>query len=209
MHMKRPAAVLLLIAAGAATAETITRCDELVSHPLDPDRVTTGVSSSAVPAADGIAACREAVASDPDNPRLNYQLGRVLYYDGQTDKAIPHLEQAAAAGYRQAEFVLGYVYDGGRNGAEDNVCRTEALWLSSARHGRLAALVSYPHHVVRGRFDDCEIQADELEMMNFLEQGEGAQTRLLPDGTGRRPDRRSQRARRCTLTESQRRLVFA
>ena len=115
---RRPAlAVACLLLAGAATAEEITRCDELVSHPLDPDRVTTGVSTGDVPAAEGIAACLEAVAADPDNPRLHYQLGRVYYYDGQTAEAIPHLETAAAAGYRQAEFVLGYVHDGGRNGA--------------------------------------------------------------------------------------------
>jgi hypothetical protein len=161
---------LLLVVAAPGAAEEITRCDELVSHPLDPDRVTTGVSTSDVPSDDGIAACLAAVAADPDNPRLHYQLGRVYYYDGQTDEAIPHLEAAAGAGYRQAEFVLGYLYDGGLNGARDDVCRTEELWLSSARHGRLAAMVSYPHHVVRGRFDGCDIQADDKEMMSFLEQ---------------------------------------
>ena len=161
---------LLLVVASAGADEGITRCDELVSHPLDPDRVTTGVSTSEVPSAEGIAACLEAVADYPDNPRLHYQLGRVYYYDGQTAEAIPHLEAAAGAGYRQAEFVLGYLYDGGLNGAKDDVCRTEALWLSSARHGRLAAMVSYPHHVLRGRFDECKIQADDQEMMRFLER---------------------------------------
>jgi hypothetical protein len=154
----------------AVANDEVTRCDELVSHPLDPDRVTTGVSTSDVPSAEGIAACQAAVADDPGNPRLHYQLGRVYYYAGQTDEAVPHLETAASAGYRQAEFVLGYLYDGGRNGAEDNVCRTETLWLSSARHGRLAAMVSYPHHVLRGRFDGCKIQAGNDEMMRFLEQ---------------------------------------
>jgi len=160
----------LLTGVTAGASDEITRCDELVSHPLDPDRVTTGVSPSDVTSDEGIAACLAAVADDPDNPRLHYQLGRVYYYDGQTDEAIPHLETAAAAGYRQAEFVLGYLYDGGRNGAMDDVCQTEELWLNSARHGRLAAMVSYPHHVARGRFDDCEIQADLQEMMSFLEQ---------------------------------------
>jgi len=161
----------LLLAIGAASAdEHITRCDELVSHPLDPDRVTTGVPTSEVPSAEGISACLAAVADDPENPRLHYQLGRVYYYDGRTEEAIPHLATAAAAGYRQAEFVLGYLHDGGRNGAENDVCKTEALWLSSARHGRLAAMVSYPHHLLRGRFDDCTIQADSDEVLGFLEQ---------------------------------------
>ena len=31
-------------------------------------------------------------------------------------------------------------------------------------------MVSYPHHVVRGRFDDCKIQVSKAEMMGFLDQ---------------------------------------
>ena len=66
--------------------------------------------------------------------------------------------------------MLGYLLDVGVEGIEPDVCRTEDLWLRSARAGRLAALVSYPHHVVRGRFDACEIQASKAEMVEFLER---------------------------------------
>jgi TPR repeat protein len=164
------ASLLLLAAARVGAADGVTRCDELVSHPRDPDRVADGVASADVPVDEGITACRGAVAFDPDSPRLHYQLGRVLFYDGQVEQALPHLERSADAGYRQAQFVLGYILDGGLRGAPADVCRTEDLWLRSARSGRLAALISYPHHVVRGRFDDCTVQATDTEMMAFLEQ---------------------------------------
>jgi TPR repeat protein len=162
--------VAAMIAAPLSAAEEITQCDVLVSHPLDPDRITDGVSSVNVLHEEGIAACLAAVTRDPENPRLNFQLGRVYFYDGQTEKALSHLEQAADAGYRQAQFVLGYVLDSGLGGADKEPCRTEDLWLRAARSGRLAALVSYPHHVMRGGFNNCRVQTGDAEMMTFLEQ---------------------------------------
>ena len=108
-----------------------------------------------------------AIEADPDSARAHYQLARVYFYADQVDKAMPHLEIASAGNYRQAMFVLGYLLD---VGVEPDICRTEDLWLRSARAGRLAALVSYPHHVVRGRFDACEIQASQAEMIEFLER---------------------------------------
>ena len=170
--MKKSTVVLIvtsLLSAISGHTEEVTECDRLVAHPLDPDRITTGVSSSKVPHDEGIAACKAAVAADPDNPRLNYQLGRVYFYAGQADKAIPHLEQSAGAGYRQAQFVLGYVYEAGRNGTQQDICRTEDLWLASARSGRLAAQVSYPHHFLKGQFDDCDDLAPKGEMLHMLE----------------------------------------
>ena len=162
--------VALTIATPLRADEEISRCDVLTSHPLDPDRITDGVSTSKVLIEEGIAACITAVNKDPENPRLNYQLGRVYFYDDQVDKAMPHLEQAATGGYRQAEFVLGYVLDTGLGGMEQDTCRTEELWSRAARSGRLAALVSYPHHVMRGRFSTCTVRISDAEMMEFLEQ---------------------------------------
>ncbi|MBT8443657.1 MAG: hypothetical protein KJO13_02860 [Gammaproteobacteria bacterium] len=157
--------------AGAASAsEEKTECDRLVSHPRDPDRVTTGVPTSEVDVPAGIAACEAAVKADPDSARAHYQLGRVYFYDGQVDEAMPHLEIAAAASHRQTMFVLGYILDTGLSGVDPDTCRTEDLWARAARAGRLAALVTYPHHVVRGRFDDCTVQVSNDEMMGFLEQ---------------------------------------
>lgn len=156
----------------APAAQEITECDRLASHPRDPDRVTTGVPSSDVDIAAGIAACEAAVEANPDSARAHYQLGRVYFYADEVEQAMPHLEIASAANHRQAMFVLGYILDTGLKGAEKDTCRAEALWARSARAGRLAALVSYPHHVVRGRFAGCEVSVSTAEMTGFLEKAE-------------------------------------
>ena len=165
-------ALLLFGFVAAPAAQEITECDRLASHPRDPDRVTTGVPSSDVDIAAGIAACEAAVKANPDNARVHYQLGRVYFYADQVERAMPHLEIASAASHRQAMFVLGYILDTGLKGVDKDTCRTETLWARSARAGRLAALVSYPHHGVRGRFDGCAGWVSTAEMMGFLEKAE-------------------------------------
>jgi TPR repeat protein len=160
-------ALLLAFAPFAVNAQSVTECDRLVSHSEDPERVAPGVDDVKDKAA-AIAACEADVKKDPDNRRLRYQLGRVLFYDQQTAKALPHLEFAANAGSQQAQFVLGYIIDEGLQGLKREPCKTEDLWFKSARQGRFAALVSYPHHVVNGKFAGCKQQASAADLDAFL-----------------------------------------
>lgn len=160
-------------ALAASDAEAVTDCDRLASHGSDPERVAPGVSQSGMRKAAAIAACLADTDMQPENRRLRYLLGRAYFYSGRTEDAMPHVTYAAEAGHRQAQFVLGYIYDGGLQGVTQDRCKAEALWLRSARQGRFAALVSYPHHVVRGLFDACDIQASNEEMAGFLETAKG------------------------------------
>ena len=160
--------IALSILALPAPAQEITECDRLTAHPLDPDRITDGVPSSKVPHAEGIAACTKALATDSANARLQYYMGRVYFYDGQTAEALPHLEIAAATGHRQAQVVRGLLAESALGGVKKDSCKAADLWLKSARAGRLAALVSYHHHVIRGDFVDCTVDASNDEMMGFL-----------------------------------------
>jgi TPR repeat protein len=155
--------------AGTAAAADITECDRMASHPSDPDRVAPGFHDKDIDKPKAIAACEAAVKADPTNPRLQYHLGRVLFYNKQPDQALPHLEAAAKAGHRQAQFVLGYVIDGGLQGIKRDPCRVEDLWVKSARAGRFAAQVSYAHHAMRGNFGTCKLQADTAEIGKFLD----------------------------------------
>lgn len=168
---------LIVFASNGASAapdpEAVTQCDILASHGSDPERVSPGISQSDMRKPAAIAACLAATHEQPDNRRLRYLLGRAYFYSGRPDDAMPHLIFAADAGHRQAQFVLGYVYDGGLQGIEQDHCKAEALWLRSARQGRFSALVSYPHHVVRGQFDDCDVQASFDEMEGFLKTAAG------------------------------------
>ncbi len=165
------AAVLLL---GAAASHTdVADCDRLTSHPEDPDRAVPGVDTKDVDLPRAIAACEAAAASltkeSPAYARIQYQLGRAYFYDQQTAKAVPALERSAEAGYRQTQFVLGYIIDAELQGVAADPCRVEDLWVRSARAGRLAAEVSYPNNVMLGRFKGCKIQANDAEMGAFLE----------------------------------------
>jgi TPR repeat protein len=158
-----------------AAAQQITECDKLASHGSDPDKIAPGVSQSAMDKPKAIAACQADVAKDPKNPRLQYQLGRAYFYSGKATEALPHLEAAAGAGHEQAQFVLGYIIDGGIQGVKKDPCRVEDLWVKSARAGRFAAQVSYPHHAMRGKFGTCKLQASKEEIGQFLEATKGAE----------------------------------
>ena len=101
-----------------------------------------------------IAACQRAVAADPNNPRLNYQLGRAYGYSGRGEEAMPYRLKALEADYPQSLFVIGYLYSIGRT-IELDICKAYELWQRAARYRRLAALVALPRHSLRGDFEVC------------------------------------------------------
>jgi TPR repeat protein len=153
-------------------AADVTDCDRLAAHQSDPDKVVAaGVSGADVSAA-AIGACRQAVATEPDNLRFRYQLARALAENGRAAEGHPDMHRAAEGGYRQAQFVLGYLYDEGMQGLIQDRCAAAALWRGAARQGLMAALLSFPHHVLRGRFDTCGITADNNELRSMLQQAQ-------------------------------------
>jgi hypothetical protein len=77
---------------------------------------------------------------------------------------------AANSGSQQAQFVLGYIIDEALQGLKREPCRTEDLWFKSAKQGRFAAQVSYPHHVINGRFGGCKLQATPADIDGFLDK---------------------------------------
>jgi hypothetical protein len=126
-----------------------------------------------------IAACREAVASDPFNPRLNYQLARTLGYAGRGAEAQPFRDAAVAGDYPQGLFVVGFVYLTGQ-GAPRDACRAQPLIRRSALAGRFAGLVGYPTEVLAGTFDACPgFTPDAAELAGFV-----ARAKAHPDVSG-------------------------
>lgn len=149
-----------------------TLCDELAANKDDPNRVSAGRSRSEItnlPAA--IEACMEAVEAEPDNPRLNYQLGRVLGYSERGDEAMPYRIRAVEAGYPQSLFVIGFIHLMGMNIAQDTCTAAELIRLSGLR-GRLAGQVGFPHYVLKGDFDACPVAKDKAEMLAMLDAAE-------------------------------------
>ena len=171
---------LLLVAAppqspaGAAYSRTITECDRLASHPDDPLKVAPGISDSAMDKPAAIAACKRAVAGDPDNPRLNYQLGRALGYSGRGAEALPYRAKAIAGEYPQALFVIGYITMLGLNEQPKDVCRGADLIRRSAIAGRLAGQTGFVHWAMEGRFKGCKVKIDKSEMTGFLSRAKAS-----------------------------------
>ena len=164
----------LLVIAPAWGGQAPTECDRMASNPEDPDRVAPGVERKDVDLPKAIAACEAQLAADAADVRARYQLARVLFYAGQSERAVREMKASADAGYRQAQFVYGLLISNRRNDAPADICVAERYWLLSARNGRQAARVSYVRHFLNGRFDACEPQADLAEMRRFLDEAAAA-----------------------------------
>lgn len=154
---------------------TVTECDRLAGHPSDPEKVIEGGITRATmdkPAA--IKACLTALETDPDNPRLNYQLARAYGYSGLHELGDVYRDKAVRAGYPQSLFVVGYIRIEGWDGREPQPCYGGELVRRSAHAGRFAGLVGFPHYVQTGAFQGCEEYPaiDPKEIMGFLNEAE-------------------------------------
>ena len=148
-------------------SQEVTGCDLLAAHGRDPGHVGTPHSSSTMDKEAAIAACHVAVKNDPDNPRLNYQLGRAYGYSGRGEEAMPYRLKALEADYPQSTFVIGYLYLLGQT-IEQDTCKALELWQRSARYKRLAALVSLPRHYLDGDFDECGVEISNADLREYL-----------------------------------------
>ncbi len=177
--MKKLIAVCGLLAFGGAAAETlewdpspysqdVTPCDLATAHSLDPNKVAPGVSQAEMNFPSAIAACEAAVAEDPGNPRLRYQLARAYTYSGQTGKGWPHMEVAVAAEYPQALFVSGYMQYLEYPDTGADACRAGHLIRRSAQYGRRAGQIGFARYALDGGFDGCEGLVEPAEMLEFL-----------------------------------------
>lgn len=170
MKMRRFGSILLIfMSAGVLAADPVpTACDLLAAHPSDPVKITPGVATAVVsqdlPTA--IAACRTDVDAQPDEARLTYYLGRVLFYDGQFTEGFELVHKAAAAGHAQAQFVAGLiVLDGEGDAIAAQPCRTQRTWDAARKQGHFAATVSILTHHRLGTFSDCDGGPSEAEMV--------------------------------------------
>ena len=93
--------------------ETIRLADKLAAHPQDATKpaAVPGIpddklqSPEAIEAA--VRACVDAIKADPNEPRYQFELGRVLFLGGMMEEAREHLEAAAQQGHAGAYFYLG------------------------------------------------------------------------------------------------------
>lgn len=148
-----------------------TECDLLASHGSDPFKVAVGLSQSQIDFARAVPACESALAADPDNPRLNYLMLRVLTYMGETEKAAPFRYASANSGYPQALFVVGYLHVTEAVEPKDACLGAKLIGLS-ARVGRFAGQVAYPSYTLDGTFAGCDVPMDDQTLAAMLADAE-------------------------------------
>lgn len=148
-------------------SQAVTECDRLAAHGRDPGSVAPPVTSATMDKEAAIKACQAAVKADPENPRLNYQLGRAYGYSGRGEEAMPYRLKALEKEYPQSLFVIGYLYKIGRT-IEQDTCKAVALWRKAAQYRRLAALVALPRHYMRGDFRGCDVEISSQELAAYL-----------------------------------------
>lgn len=158
--------LIAFFACFSSLASAVTECDRQAGHGLDPDGVVPGISRSGMDMAAAEKACRAAVAEYPAHARSNYQLGRVLYYDGRGKESLPYLKVAADAGYPQALFVLGFIQT-----IEDQLpidyCAAAELWKQSAALDHPWTAVYLPWEYLKGNFKDCDVSLSDADILRF------------------------------------------
>ncbi len=159
-------AAAMLWGSPRAAAE-INACDQVASHPADPDKVLPGFSRKQIDLPKAEAICRAELAREPLSARTTFHLGRMLYYQGKGKEAWPYLEKSAAMGYRQGMFVAGFVlYDGGLLPHDD--CRTLELWRQSLalEHPWTGAYLVDAY--LDGRFERCGLRLTDEQMQRYV-----------------------------------------
>jgi len=116
-----------LLLAGAASAGEPTECDRLAGSPTDPNRLGAGMGLYGIEPAEAITACERALAADPHNPRLLFNLGRAHAARGFVDKqpdqkarAAQSFKAAADQGYPAAQVELALFYWHGSRGFQQD-----------------------------------------------------------------------------------------
>jgi len=106
-----------------ATPEApVAACDRLAASPSDSERPPgiAGLEFEDIDAGPAVAACRAALAEQPDNSRLAFELARAIgKAGGASGEAIALMRKAAAAGHAGAMTSLGFAYEKGRGAAPD------------------------------------------------------------------------------------------
>ncbi len=148
-------------------SQEVTECDRLAAHGRDPGHVAPPVTRAGMDKEAAIAACEAAVKAEPDNPRLNYQLGRAYGYSNRGDEAMPYRLKALGQEYPQSLFVIGYLHLLGVTIGQDT-CRAFELWQKAAHYRRLAALVALPRHYMNGDFAACGVEVPDDDLRAYL-----------------------------------------
>lgn len=94
-------------------------CDEEAADPVDPNKLSPGVSVGVMDIRRALRACAYDLAADPENPRLMFQFARTLDQARRFDWANDYYDRAITHGYSAAMVNRGFNARMGRGGPRD------------------------------------------------------------------------------------------
>ena len=117
-----------------AAPPSVNACDRLAAHTDDRGATQPGVLFDDLRVPEALAACGEAVDLWPDEPRLAFQLGRVLTAAGRYHEARAAYERAARQDYAAALAGLAHLFHRGL-GVEPDAAAAARLYRRAAELG--------------------------------------------------------------------------
>lgn len=128
--------IILLSTSIPVFANTPNRCDFLAAHPDDPNAIAAGVPDGTIDLGTAVQACEQALNSEPDNPRLQFQLGRAYWEADRDDEAVDMFRRAAVGGdYAAAYAFLGIAYEYGYATGSPETELARSLYLVAIERG--------------------------------------------------------------------------
>lgn len=109
-------------------------CDSIAASATDPERVTNGSSFGEFNGAEGVRACRAALARYPNTPRFEFQLARSLQKTENYREAAVLYRSLVERGYYAALTNYGFMLNNG-NGVAKNQTEAVRLYLLAAQQG--------------------------------------------------------------------------
>ena len=148
----------------------LTECDLVAADPADQQRVAPPVEWGLVNVRRAVRLCGYALAQDPGNPRLAFQLGRALDIGQNFPWARYFYRLAAEAGYSAAMTNLGFMAIEGRGGEIDYPEAAE-WYRKAAALGNLRARTNIGEIYVKGQ--GTEPRPEEAVLWYRLAAGMG------------------------------------
>lgn len=155
----------------------IQRCDQLASHPADPEAHAPGLTEEHLQEAPATQACEQALQLFPDAPRLSFQLARAYLKAGRQEEGIERLLAAARQGHGASLAYLGDIHLNGGPAIEPDPAAARALYQRALEFG------FEPARQMLAEFEDFTAQVAQAEKE---ERGGGA-AEAKQGGTPRLP----------------------
>ena len=112
----------------------VQQCDIVAGSVTDPERVTRGVTEGNLNGAEGVAACRAALARYPNTARFEFQLARSLHRSGAYPEAAALYRSLVQRGYFAALNNYGWMLNSGQGAPKDQKAAVR-LYLLAAHQG--------------------------------------------------------------------------